>query len=109
MRVVERAQILRLGRVRDADRARLHGEVGLAQSPALYKDLVCARWSAEGARWMRRDCTYSRVSWPARPEGSSPPAGLVLRPFSGYRARITTGYDVRDNARSARVVGGRRR
>lgn len=43
MRVVEQAQVLCLGRIRDADLTRLDVQVGLSQAAALDEDLDCKR------------------------------------------------------------------
>jgi hypothetical protein len=45
MRVVEGAQVLRLGRARDASDTRLHLEVRLAQATSLDEDVLCAMLS----------------------------------------------------------------
>lgn len=51
MRVVEGAQIFRLGRSRETDDSRLDGEVRLAQTTALYKNLAWGWQSAVLLGW----------------------------------------------------------
>jgi hypothetical protein len=45
MRVVEGAQVLRLGRARDASDARLDLEIRLAQATSLDQNVLCAMLS----------------------------------------------------------------
>ena len=51
MRVIEGTQIFRLGGNRHTDDSRLDGEICLAQTTALYKDLAYTLGSALVLRW----------------------------------------------------------